>query len=92
MYKNMASHIHAVILFNLDNSEHFPGYSEAESINTLGTRGFVQLQLHCGWQFYAEQIPGCQSIYAISLRAAWEMFTFHINGTVGQGLMMDENG
>ena len=57
-------------------SEHFPGCSEADSTNTLAPGDLFSIETLAAVVAIAEQIPRCQSTYAVSLRAPWEMFTF----------------
>ena len=69
----------------LDKSEHFPGCSEAESINTLAPSDLFRFR--CSSAAAASPLcffifHGCRSIYALSFRAPRELFTFHIHGTV----------
>ena len=59
----------AVIPMYLEKGEHFPGCSEADSISTLAPGDLFSYSFCSCWCFSAEQIPGCRSIYAVSLRA-----------------------
>ena len=73
-------------------SEHFPGCSEADSTNTLAPGDLFSIETLAAVVAIAEQIPRCQSTYAVSLRSPWEMFTFHNHGTVGTSeLKVEEN-
>ena len=57
-------------------SEHFTECSEADSINTLAPGDLFSIETPAASVAIAEQIPGCQITYSVSLRAPWEMFTF----------------